>query len=496
MLRSLYRSSLALVTDLYELTMACGYWQCGLVDHEAVFHLFFRHAPFGGGFTVAAGLDYALEWLRDLRFERADLDYLATLTGDDGQPLFPADFLTFLGRFELACDVDAVPEGTVVFPQQPLLRVRGPLWQAQLLESALLNVLNFQSLVATKAARVSIAAGGEPVLEFGLRRAQGFDGALAASRAAFIGGCAATSNVLAGRLLGIPVRGTHAHSWVMAFPSEREAFAAWAQAMPNNAVFLVDTYDSLLGVQHAIEAGRELASRGYRLAGIRLDSGDLAYLSREARKLLDGAGFTDTRIVSSNDLDEQVIGSLEQQQAAIDIWGVGTRLVTAYDQPALGGVYKLSSIRAPGGAWEPKLKLSEQSAKISTPGHLQVRRYAEHGAFVGDAIYDEQLGIPADCVIVDPLDHTRRKHLPAAQAVGDLLVPAVRGGGQVYVSPPLPAIQEHTHRQLAGFHAGIKRFVNPHTYPVGLERQLFDLKTQLILDARAEVERGRERSDV
>lgn len=487
MLHDLYRSSLALVTDLYELTMACGYWRQGLVDHEAVFHLVFRNQPFGGGFTVTAGLGYALDYLSELRFTGEDLDYLATLLGDDGKALFPPEFLSFLGDFALRCDIDAVPEGTVVFPQQPLLRVSGPLWQAQILESALLNIVNFQSLIATKAARVCLAARGEPVLEFGLRRAQGFDGAIAAARAAFIGGCAATSNVLAGRLLGIPVKGTHAHSWVMAFASEVEAFAAWAEAMPNNAVFLVDTYDSLEGVRHAIDVGRTLRARGYRLSGIRLDSGDLAYLSREARKLLDAAGFADTRIVSSNDLDERVIASLEEQDAAIDVWGVGTRLVTAYDQPALGGVYKLSAIRAPGGRWQHKVKLSEQRAKVSTPGRLQVRRFAVGGELVGDAIWDELLGLPPDeVVIVDPLDHTRRKHLAQNDSVGDLLVPVIRGGRAVYVSPPLAAIQQRVREQLASFHAGIKRFVYPHTYPVGLERRLFDLQTRLILEARGE----------
>lgn len=490
LLPALYRPSLALLTDLYELTMACGYWRLGMRDHEAVFHLTFREHPFDGGFTVACGLASAIEWLERLRFDRADLEYLATLRSEDGRRLFPKGFLEELGRLRLRLDVDAVPEGTVVFPHEPLVRVRGPLLEAQIVETALLNLINFQTLVATKAARLALAAHGEPIVDFGLRRAQGPDGGISAARAAFVGGVVATSNVLAGRLLGIPVRGTHAHSWVMSFDSEREAFAAWAKAMPSNAVFLVDTYDTLAGVAHAIEAGRDLERRGYRLAGVRLDSGDLAYLSREARRMLDEAGFHETRILASNELDENVITSLELQDARIDVWGVGTRLVTAYDQPALGGVYKLGGIRAPGEPWRHVLKLSEQRAKISVPGELQVRRYAIDGEAVGDAIWDGWSGVPDDCTIVDPLDATRRKQLRAEDCSGeDLLVPVFRRGRRVFELPPLAASQARTREQLALFHAGIKRLVNPHTYPVGLEEGLFDLQTRLILEAREATKR-------
>ncbi|HEY3356014.1 MAG TPA: nicotinate phosphoribosyltransferase [Polyangia bacterium] len=480
----LYRHSLALLTDFYQLTMAYGYWKSGVADRDAVFHLTFRSPPFHGGFTIAAGLAYAVDWLAHLRFDDDDRAYLASLTDQGGAPMFEAAFLDYLRDLRFACDVDAVPEGTVVFPHEPLLRVKGPVIQAQLLETTLLNIINFQSLIATKAARVCLAARGEPVIEFGLRRAQGLDGGLAASRAAYLGGCAGTSNVLAGRLFDIPVRGTHAHSWVMVFDDELEAFRAYARALPDGCVLLVDTYDTLEGVRHAVEVARELRAAGHELAAVRLDSGDLAYLSIEARKILDAGGFPQTRILASNDLDEHLIESLKEQGAAISLWGVGTKLATAWDQPALGGVYKLSAVRRPGGAWEHKLKLSEQTVKISTPGILQVRRFSQDGEYQADAVYDELCGLDADCVIVDPVDLTRRKHIPAGTPGEDLLVPVFRAGRQVYEVPPLAASRARTAAQLGRFHAGIKRFVNPHRYPAGLERTLFDLRTRLIIKAR------------
>lgn len=474
----------ALLTDLYQLTMAYGYWKTGRDQTDAVFHLFFRRNPFQGGFAIAAGLADAIEYLRDLRFAPEDLAYLGSLTGSDGRPLFESAFLESLSNLRLSCDVDAVPEGTVVFPHEPLLRVRGPILQGQLFETALLNLLNFQTLIATKAARVCLATRGEPVLEFGLRRAQGVDGALTASRAAFIGGCAATSNVLAGKVHGIPVRGTHAHSWVMSFDTERESFQAYAEAMPHNCVFLVDTYDTLQGVREAIEVGQWLRSEGHTLAGVRLDSGDLAWLSVEARKLLDAAGFTEAAIVASNDLDEHLIESLKHQGATISVWGVGTKLVTAYDQPALGGVYKLSAIRRSDGAWEPKIKLSEQAVKVSTPGILQVRRFRSDTEYLADGIYDLEQGAPPDFTVVDPLDPTRRKQFPVGSVAEDLLVPVFRRGDLVYQPPALGAIRERAGRQLACFHGGIKRLVNPHQYPVGLELGLHERKADLILRAR------------
>jgi nicotinate phosphoribosyltransferase len=477
---------MGLLTDLYQLTMAYGYWKSGTAEKEAAFHLFFRKHPFKGGFTLACGLADAVDYIQRLRFEESDLGYLATLKGRDGQPLFERGFLDYLRDFQFRCDVDAMPEGTVVFPQEPLLRVQGPILQAQLVETALLYYINFQSLIATKTARICLAARGEPVLEFGLRRAQGADGGVAACRAAFIGGCAGTSNVFAGKALGIPVLGTHAHSWVMSFDSELEAFEAYAQALPNNCIFLVDTYNSLEGVRHAVQVGKRLRAQGHELAGIRLDSGDLAYLSIEARNILDEAGFSQAAIVGSNDLDERIITSLKEQGAKINVWGVGTKLVTAYDQPALGGVYKLSAVRNRSGQWEHKVKLSEQVAKSTNPGILQVRRFRTGTEFIGDAIYDLSLPKPQQFTIVDPLDLTRRKHFDSETPTEDLLVPIFRAGKQTAPLPGLEDIRERVRQQLAMCNPGILRFTNPHQYPAGLESNLYELKTRLILKARGE----------
>jgi nicotinate phosphoribosyltransferase len=474
----------ALLTDLYQLTMAYGYWKTGRANDEAVFNLFFRNAPFRGGYAVACGLAPVVDYLDGFRFQPDDIEYLASLTGNDGARLFEKPFLDHLAGLRLAVTVHGIPEGTVVFPHEPLLRIQGPILHCQLLETALLNIMNFDTLIATKAARVCLAAQGDAVLEFGLRRAQGRDGALAASRAAHIGGCAATSNVLAGKCFGIPVRGTHAHSWVMSFDSELESFEAYAEVMPNNCVFLVDTYDTLEGVRNAIQVGRALRRRGKELIGIRLDSGDLAWLSIQARKLLDEAGFPKATIVASNDLDEHLIQSLKGEGAAIGVWGVGTKLCTAYDQPALGGVYKLSAVRRAGEAWKYRVKLSEQTVKVSNPGIQQVRRMAHGGEFVADVIYDEGLGIADGCTLVDPMDPTRQKVVPRGTPGEDLLVPIYEGGRRVYDPPALSVSRARTMAQLAGFNAGVKRLMNPHKYPVGLERKLHDLKTTLVLQAR------------
>lgn len=481
----------ALLTDLYQLTMAYGYWRSGRHDREAAFHLYFRSPPFGSGYTIACGIEPALDYLAGFRFADDELAYLATLGGADGAPLFSAPFLDHLAALRLTLDVDAVREGTVVFPTEPLLRVRGPLLQAQLVETALLAHVGFQTLVATKAARVCLAAGGDEVLEFGLRRAQGPDGGMSASRAAFVGGCSSTSNVLAGMRHGIPVRGTHAHSWVMVFEDEAEAFEAYADAMPNNVVLLVDTYDTLAGVARAIETGRRLRARGHRLLGVRLDSGDLGYLSVEARRLLDEAGFHDTAVLATNELDEHVVTSLRQQGAAISVWGVGTRLVTAFDQPALGVVYKLTAVREPGGRWAPRVKVSEQAAKTTIPGLLQVRRYHEprrdaaHGAFAADMLVDESHPLPgAGATMVDPLDPTRRRSFAEDAAFTDLLEPAMAGGRRVRAAEPLADARGRARRELDGFHAGVKRLVNPHRYPVGLEAGLHERRTAMVLAAR------------
>ncbi len=470
-------------TDLYQITMAYAYWRAGIAEMDACFHASFRRNPFAGGYAIACGLEQAVEYLAGIAFTDADVAYLGTLHGNDGEPLFSAEFLAWLTEFRFTCDVHAVPEGTVVFPREPLLRVTGPIAQCQIVETALLNIINFQTLVATKAARVCSAAQGDPVLEFGLRRAQGPDGGLSASRAAYIGGCAGTSNVLAGQRYGIPVGGTHAHSWVMAFDTEIEAFLAYADAMPNNATFLVDTYDTLDGVRHAIAAGRRLAERGHTMIGIRIDSGDLAWLSRRAREILDDAGFGHVKIYASNELDEYLIESLKDQGAAIDVWGVGTRLVTAEGQPSLGGVYKLSAVRKPGGEWEPRIKISEQTAKVTMPGLLQVRRFVRDGVFDGDMILSELAPPAADCTMVDPEDATRRKAF-CHEAAEDLLVPVVRDGVAVPALPGPVEARARAAEQLAMLDPGVKRFLNPHGYPVGVESGLHDLRTRLILRAR------------
>ena len=488
MLTELYRPSLALATDLYQLTMAYGYWQQGLHERPAVFHGYFRKAPFGGGYAVAAGLALVAEYLQNLRFAEEDLRYLASLTGSRGARLFPQPFLDYLRDLTFTCDVDAVAEGSVVFGQEPLIRVQGPLVQAQLVETALLTLLNFQTLVATKAVRIREAAGpADQVLEFGLRRAQGFDGGLGASRAAYLGGADATSNVLAGKTFGIPVRGTHAHSWVQAFGDEPTAFAAYAQAFPADAVLLVDTYDTLEGVRHAISTARAMRAAGHELAGIRLDSGDLAYLSIQARALLDEAGFPKVRIVASNDLEETLIQSLRQQGARIDTWGVGTQLITAYSQPALGGVYKLAALRkADGSGWDFTLKLSEQLAKTSLPGILQVRRYLDdHGHPRADMLYNlAGPALPAAPVLLDPADPTRRRPVRPGAPFRELLQPVLHGGQLVGPLPTLPESRALAQREVQALDPAIRRFLNPHAYPVGLEQGLHEFRTQLMLAKR------------
>ncbi len=480
----LYGTSLSLFLDLYELTMAYGYWKSGRAEDESVFHLFFRSAPFKGGFTVCCGLASAVDFISGLKFETSDIEYLRRLRGNDGRPLFERRFLSYLAALEFKVDVDAIPEGTPVFPQEPLVRVTGPLLACQLLETPLLNFINFQSLIATKAARICHACGDEPVLEFGARRAQGVDGALTAARAAYIGGCGATSNVLAGKLLGIPVKGTFAHSWVMAFDDELESFKAYSKAMPNNCLFLVDTYDSLGGVRNAIKVAKNLRRQGHEILGIRLDSGDLAALSLEARKLLDKAGFTDAVIIATNDLDEHAISALKTKGAAINIWGVGTRLVTAYDQPALDGVYKLGAVRRKGRGWDYKLKLSENSSKSSLPGILQVRRFSGSRGFAADMIYDIRTGDGKNPVLMDPADPGRRKRISPDLRHDDLLIPVFRSGKKVYADQPIRKIREYCRTQLSALPASVRRLDGPLSYQCGIEEELFRLREKLECDIR------------
>ena len=479
----LYGHSLALLTDLYQLTMAYGYWRSGMAQREAVFHLFFRTHPFGGQFAVASGLGPVIEFLQELSFTEDDLNYLAELKGLDDKALFDPAFLKSLRDWRFDCDVDAVPEGTAVFAHEPLLRVRGPILQCQILETPFLTMINFHTLVATKAARVCQAADGDPVLEFGLRRAQGVDGGLSASRAAIVGGCSATSNVLAGRMWDVPVRGTHAHSWVMAFDDELEAFQAYAEAMPNNCLFLIDTYDTIEGVRRAIEVGRQLQARGHQLGGVRLDSGDLVQLSTQARILLDEAGFPDAAIVASNDLDEFEIDKLKRGGAKIDTWGVGTRLATAYQQPALGGVYKLSAIRAPDGKWQYKMKVSQQRIKVSNPGIQQVRRYERNGRFVGDIIHDSQSESVLDKAAMSiDIESSQPHRYDEATRFEPLLVPVFRQGRTVYNAPTVLQSQQRTRQQLDRLPGEVIRLREPVRYPVGLGQGLHRLKEELICE--------------
>lgn len=487
MLEKLYGTSLSLLTDLYQLTMAYGYWKSGLSEREAVFHLFFRKNPFKGGYAIAAGLEQVVDFLEDFSFSQDELEYLGGLTGNDGEPLFEPAFLEYLGEMKFTGDVYAVPEGTVMFPHAPLIRIQAPLAQAQLIETPLLTMMNFQTLIATKAARICDAAQGDTVLEFGLRRAQGIDGGVSASRAAYIGGCHATSNVLAGKLMGIPVRGTHAHAWVMAFDSELESFEAYASAMPNNCVFLVDTYDTLEGVKKAVQVGKRLRAQGHEMVGVRLDSGDLAALSIGARKILDEGGFPGALIVASNDLNDLVIRDLKAKGARIDVWGVGTKLATAYDQPALGGVYKLSGIRGADGEWDYKVKLSEQLIKVSNPGLLQVRRFWRDGKLAGDLLYDLESGIGSDSMI-HPLGD-QEYQVPAQSGTEefhsqDLLVQVLEKGARKFGLPDLDSIRSFTLQQLETLPVAIRKLEAPEVYPLGLEAGLDEFKRKLIRQLR------------
>jgi len=484
-------SASALLTDLYQLTMAAAYRSQGLAERPAVFHHVFRSLPFGGGFAIAAGLGPLIEYIEGFQFQPDELAYLRSLKAD-GRQLFADDFLDDLARLRLRCDIDAVPEGTVVFPHEPLVRVRGPLMQCQLLETALLNVMNFQTLIATKAARVYLAAEGDTVLEFGLRRAQGPDGGLSATRASYVGGCHATSNVLAGQRYGIPVVGTHSHSWVMAFDNEADSFRAYAQAMPHNCVFLVDTYDTLQGVRRAIEVGHEIRQRGLELRGIRLDSGDLTALSIATRQMLDEAGFERTQIIASGDLDEHVIAECKRRGARIDVWGVGTKLAVAKDDPALGGVYKLAAVG--NDVWKPRLKLSEDAIKTSNPGIHQVRRFFDKHGPIGDLVYDVLLGPSPDRRGTHVLDG-RPLEFPASAECDELLVPIFRGGQRVYDVPSLADSRQRTLDQLARLPEEYRDLASPAVYPVGLDERLQTQKDTMMRTLRADVARAQQAAD-
>jgi len=469
---------MTLLTDLYQLTMVGGYYLLGKKDQKASFDYFFRKTPEDGGFCVAAGLEQLIQYIENIHFEPEDVEYLKSLN------LFPPGVLEYLSEIRFTGDLYAVPEGTMVFPQEPIIRVTAPLPEAQLIETALLNIVNFQTLVATKAARVCIAADGDPVVEFGVRRAHGPDGGLSAARAAFIGGARATSNLMAGKAFGIPVRGTLAHSWVESFSSELESFQAYGKIYPKNCLLLVDTYDTLRsGVPNALKVGKELREKkAGDLTGIRLDSGDLTFLSREARRMLDEAGFDRALILGSSDLDEWLIESIKKQGAEIDLWGVGTRLVTSYSCPALGGVYKLSAI------WEdsymrPKLKVSDDPEKTTNPGVKKVIRFFDERHFMrGDVILleDEPLPEGQPLKVFHPILAHISKTYPAQFKREEILVPIFQGGKRVYQCPSLPEIQGRTLLNLKYLRPEHKRLQNPHIYHVSLSEKLFQKKQELL----------------
>lgn len=474
------RYNMTLLTDLYELTMMQGYFK----DHtneRVVFDVFYRRNPSGSAYAVTAGLAQVIEYIKELRFEAEDIDYLASLG------LFEADFLEYLRNFKFTGDIYAIPEGTVVFPKEPLLKVVAPIMEAQLVETAILNIINHQSLIATKASRVVYAAGGG-VMEFGLRRAQGPDAGVYGARAAVIGGCVGTSNVLAGQMFDIPVKGTHAHSWIMSFKTELEAFRTYAKLYPDNCLLLVDTYDTLKsGVPHAIQVFDELKAEGIKpsVYGIRLDSGDLAYLTKKARKMLDAAGHTDAIISASSDLDEYLIESLRLQGAQITSWGVGTNMITSADCPAFGGVYKLAAIEDADGNFSPKIKVSENVEKVTNPGNKTVFRLydKESGKIRADLISlaDEKYSADKPLMIFDAIATWKKTLLEAGSyTVRELLVPIFVHGECVYESPSVMEIRDYCAKELETLWDESRRFVNPQEVYVDLSEPLWKLKRDLL----------------
>lgn len=475
------KRDLTLLTDLYQLTMMQGYYDYKM-QKSVVFDLYYRKNPSGNGYAICAGLDQAIDYIKDLSFREPDIAYLRSLD------MFTDDFLEYLKTFKFTGDIHAIPEGTVVFPGEPLLRVCAPILEAQYIETALLNIINHQSLIATKAARVVHAAEGDPILEFGLRRAQGPDAGIYGARATIIGGCAATSNVMAGKLFGVPISGTQAHSWVMSFDDELESFRAYAKVFPNKCILLVDTYDTLKsGVPNAIKVFDELKAAGHDLKGhgIRLDSGDLAYLSKEARKLLDAAGHEEAIISASSDLDEYLIADLKRQGAAITLWGVGTKLITSSDCSAFGGVYKLSSEENKEGVFEPKIKLSNNPVKVTTPGIKKVIRIYDKatGKMKADliALNDEVFDTNEDLIIFDPMATWKRmKLIGGTYEMRDLLMPVFKNGECIYESPSVMEIKAYCEQELETLWSEQKRLINPAKVPVDLSLKLYNLKEEMI----------------
>jgi nicotinate phosphoribosyltransferase len=464
----------ALITDLYELTMLAGYLEEGIVETPAVFDLFYRNNPFNGGYAVFAGLDTALTYLEELRFTEDELTYLK------GLRIFSPAFLDYLRDFRFRGTVTAPPEGTAVFTNEPLLTIEGNLAEAQFVETALLNIINFQTLVATKAARINHAAADAVVLEFGLRRAQGPDGGLSEARAAYIGGVRSTSNVLAGKTFGIPVKGTHAHSWIMAFPDELTAFRKYAEVFPDSCILLVDTYDTLKsGIPHAIAVARELRERGHSLFGVRIDSGDLAYLSREAHRMFEQAGFPEVKIVASNELDEYVIDSIRSGGGKVDIYGVGTRLATCAGEGggALGGVYKLVRVGD-----EPKLKVTSDIAKATLPDRKRLfRAVARDGSFIQDIICLADEAVEPGETVYDPANPLQHVDIPKDAAIVELRSMVMEGGRRITKHrDTLDEMADRSADQLRKLPQGCLRFINPHRYKVSISGGLSKLRLRLM----------------
>ena len=478
------KRNLTLLTDFYELTMMQGYHLEESVNERVIFDMFYRSNPNRNGYAICAGLEQFIEYIKDLHFDEEDIDYLRK-TG-----LFQENFLSYLRNFKFTGDIYAIPEGSVVFPREPLVKVIAPVMQAQLIETAMLNIINHQSLIATKAARVVFAAQGDGVMEFGLRRAQGPDAGIYGARAAVIGGCVGTSNVLCGRLFDVPVMGTHAHSWIMSFPDELSAFRAYARIYPENCILLVDTYDTLKsGIPNAIQVFREMKEAGIPLKnyGIRLDSGDLAYLSKRAKAMLTEAGFPDAAIAASNDLDEGIIDSLKSQGAAINLWGVGTNLITSKDAPAFGGVYKLAAVMdEEKQTFIPKIKLSENAEKITNPGNKKIYRIysRESHKIIGDYICleEEILDERNPLMLFDPSETWKRTYLHGGSyQVREMLVPVFLKGECVYTSPSVMEIREYCKEELNTLWEESRRLSYPHSTFVDLSQKLWDMRYDLLL---------------
>ncbi len=475
--------NLTLLTDFYELTMMQGYFKSRKTDEEVIFDMFYRKNPLGNGFAICCGLEQVIDYIRNLNFNEDDIDYLRTLG------TFDEEFIDYLRGFHFTGSIYAIPEGTVVFPREPLVKVVAPIIQAQLVEAAILNIINHQSLIATKAYRVVHAAQGDSVMEFGLRRAQGPDAGIYGARAAVIAGCVGTSNVLCGKMFGIPVLGTHAHSWIMSFEDELTAFLSFARLYPDNCILLVDTYDTLKsGIPNAIRTFDEMKKEGIRLKkfGIRMDSGDLAYLSKKATQMLTEAGYPDAVICASNDLDEDLITSLKLQGATINSWGVGTNLITSEKQPSFGGVYKLAAVQdKENGGWIPKIKLSENTEKVTNPGNKQILRIYNKatGKVIADLICMEEESFDPDktLTLFDPQETWKQTVLaPGSYTLRKLLIPVFENGKQVYTSPSTTEIRDNCRKELDTLWEESRRLVNPHDVYVDLSNELWHTKNKLL----------------